>query len=143
MSTALITESLLTNIANAIRAKAGTNQTFTPAQMVTAIQNIPAGISEDNIIERNVSTLFRTSSIYNETVSFIGQGAFAYTLNLKKVTFTACEKISAAAFVYCKSLSSANFPECSLIAESAFLQCASLTTISFPKCQVISMVKPL
>lgn len=43
MSKKLITESLLTNIANAIRAKNGTSASMTPAEMATAITAIPTG----------------------------------------------------------------------------------------------------
>lgn len=45
MSRALITESYLTGIANAIRAKNGSNDTYTPPQMAAAIQAIPTGIT--------------------------------------------------------------------------------------------------
>ena len=41
MSKALITESLLTNIADAIRAKGGTSASMTPAEMATAIAALP------------------------------------------------------------------------------------------------------
>ena len=43
MSKALITEDYLTNIADAIRAKNGSSDTYTPAQMAGAIENIPQG----------------------------------------------------------------------------------------------------
>lgn len=43
MSRAIITESLLTGIANAIRTKLGGSSTYTPAQMATAIASIPTG----------------------------------------------------------------------------------------------------
>lgn len=43
MSQVLITESNLTNIANAIRSKNGSSDTYTPAEMATAISNIPSG----------------------------------------------------------------------------------------------------
>lgn len=43
MSRALITESYLTGIANAIRAKNGSSNTYTPPQMAAAIQAIPTG----------------------------------------------------------------------------------------------------
>lgn len=43
MSRALITESYLTGIANAIRAKLGVQDTYTPPQMAAAIQAIPTG----------------------------------------------------------------------------------------------------
>lgn len=40
MGKVLVTDTYLSNIANAIRGKNGTNNTYTPAQMATAIQNI-------------------------------------------------------------------------------------------------------
>lgn len=43
MSTALITESNLTAIANAIRGKNGSSDTYTPPQMAAAIEAIPTG----------------------------------------------------------------------------------------------------
>lgn len=43
MSYAKIDESLLTGIANAIRGKNGSSDTYTPAQMATAISAIPTG----------------------------------------------------------------------------------------------------
>ena len=45
MSRALITEAYLTDIANAIRAKNGSSDTYTPPQMAAAIQAIPTGIT--------------------------------------------------------------------------------------------------
>ena len=45
MSRALITESYLTGIANAIRAKLGVQDTYTPPQMAAAIESIPTGIT--------------------------------------------------------------------------------------------------
>ena len=43
MSRALITETYLEDIANAIRAKNGSSDTYTPPQMAAAIQAIPTG----------------------------------------------------------------------------------------------------
>lgn len=43
MSRALITESYLTGIANAIRTKLGVQNTYTPPQMAAAIESIPEG----------------------------------------------------------------------------------------------------
>lgn len=47
MSKALITEGYLTDIANAIRAKNGSADTFTPPQMAAAIAAIPTGSDVD------------------------------------------------------------------------------------------------
>ena len=43
MSRAIITESLLTGIADAIRAKLGGSDAYTPSEMATAIASIPTG----------------------------------------------------------------------------------------------------
>ena len=43
MSRAMITESYLTGIANAIRTKLGVQDTYTPPQMAAAIESIPTG----------------------------------------------------------------------------------------------------
>lgn len=48
MSKVLVTESYLEDIANSIRAKNGTQNTYTPSQMSTAIDNIPTGGSGDD-----------------------------------------------------------------------------------------------
>lgn len=55
MSKVLITESYLQDIADAIREKAGGNNTYTPAQMATAITNIPSG-GTSNIITGTFTT---------------------------------------------------------------------------------------
>lgn len=44
MAKVLVTESYLSAIASAIRSKAGTQQTFTPAQMASAISAISTGV---------------------------------------------------------------------------------------------------
>jgi len=54
MSKALITEGYLTDIANAIRAKNGSADTYTPPQMAAAIADIPTG-SDVDVEELNVT----------------------------------------------------------------------------------------
>lgn len=43
MSNVLVNETSLQNIANAIRTKNGSSDTYTPSEMSTAIENIPSG----------------------------------------------------------------------------------------------------
>lgn len=66
MSKALITESYLTNIANAIRSKTGKSATLTPAQMAPEINSISVGtdVSDTTAAAANVLTgkYFYTSS---------------------------------------------------------------------------------
>lgn len=77
MAKALITESLLTNIASAIRAKAGTQQTFTPAQMANAINAIPTGYTAKQVLEGTAAFL-RTSSYTNSEITILAPGAYAF-----------------------------------------------------------------
>lgn len=51
MSRALITEGYLTDIADAIRAKNGSSDTYTPPQMAAAIQAIPTGITPTGTVQ--------------------------------------------------------------------------------------------
>ena len=43
MGKVIVTDTHLTNIANAIRSKNGTQNTYTPAQMASAISALPIG----------------------------------------------------------------------------------------------------
>ena len=67
MAKVLVSESNLTNIANAIRTKNGTNNTYTPAQMSPAILAIPTGgtspIWNINITQSANQTISVTTSI--------------------------------------------------------------------------------
>lgn len=51
MSKVLVTESNLQNIANAIRTKNGSSDTYTPSEMSTAIENIPSGGGSMEIVD--------------------------------------------------------------------------------------------
>lgn len=72
MSKVLITESNLTNIADAIRSKNGSSETYTPAEMASAISNIPSGgggtITQDQdgyivISESGGTTVLQSKSV--------------------------------------------------------------------------------
>lgn len=45
MGKVIVTDTYLSNIASAIRGKAGTASLYTPAQMASAIANLPSGVS--------------------------------------------------------------------------------------------------
>ena len=76
-----------TNIANAIRTKAGTTEKLTPAQMPTAIENIPSGGGElDDYMSGNIPEIVCHATR-------LGHGAFAFMNGVKTVYIpdaTAC-----------------------------------------------------
>ena len=57
MEKVLISDTNLTNIANAIRTVNGTSNTYTPSQMSTAITNIPADIAKPFVIRSDASII--------------------------------------------------------------------------------------
>ena len=77
MSKAIITESYLTDIADAIRGKTGGSDTYTPAQMAGAITAIPTGSTAELIYSGTVtSSTTSTSSVLLATLAL---GTQAYT----------------------------------------------------------------
>ena len=55
MAKVLVSESNLTNIANAIRSKNGSSNTYTPAQMGPAILAIPTGGGSSTLWNINIT----------------------------------------------------------------------------------------
>lgn len=66
MTKVAVTETYLTNIANAIRGKNGSSDTYTPAEMATAITNIPSG---EPTLQSKTKTYTPTTSKQTETVT--------------------------------------------------------------------------
>lgn len=66
MAKVAVTEQYLTNIANAIRGKNGSSDTYTPAEMATAITNIPTGGAT---LQSKTKTYTPTTSQQTETVT--------------------------------------------------------------------------
>lgn len=118
-------------IAEAIREKNGTTNSYTPSQMGLAITAIESGSSENNE-EKWINRSFTEYS--NSSLTEIGSYTFAGMNSLSKINFPACVSIGSAAFQGCSSLTSIDFPVCINIDYSAFVQCKSLTSVNFPAC---------
>lgn len=98
MSKALITEAYLTNIADAIRAKNGSSDTYTPPQMAAAIGAIPTGgdvTVEALSVTQNGTYIAPTGKAYSPvTVNVSGGGsvyAFVRVIYLPGNTITASD----------------------------------------------------
>jgi hypothetical protein len=122
-------DSNLTTIADAIRERTGSAQSFSsPADFVDAISDLSG---KDLLMERITGTL---SEYFNSEITNIGPHAFADCQSLISVNFPACTSIGNTAFYECSNLTSINFPVCKSIGFSAFNYCYSLTTANFPAC---------
>ena len=120
-----------TSMANAIREKTGSTSAFTPAQMITEIENIPSGgIATSCILPYTYASSTITS--YSGSENFILDSAFYYCFRLTDISFPECNYIGSKAFYNCYNLTSAIFPKCSYIGSLAFQGCSGLTNISFP-----------
>ena len=62
MTKVTITEDYLENIADAIRSKNGSSNTYTPAQMAPAIQAIPTGGGGGGVSSLKVTSIMSSSS---------------------------------------------------------------------------------
>lgn len=106
----LYEESSVQAIADAIRAKSGSTDTYKIAEMPTAISAIPTGGSgdsqEDAIIQRTISGAYS-----NDRITTVG----------------------ACAFLGCNALTAIDLPNVTQVKRNAFESCNRLQTINLPK----------
>ena len=132
MANVLVEETSLQNIANSIREKTGTEDTYKPSEMATAISNIESGGGSgsnayDGIIDRTIT------EITNNSVASIGKYAFSKCTNLTNVTFTETTIVDEEAFEGCTGLITINFPKATHFRYSSFKGCKALTNINAPE----------
>lgn len=133
------------DIADAIRSKLSTSETFKPAQMASAIMSIQTGggiIPSGTIsISSNGTydvTSFATASVdvHAEHEDYIKKYTSANALTT--FTDTSATTIVYGAFAYTSSLATVSFPEATTIGTYAFAYCYKLANISFPKVKTIN-----
>ena len=117
------------NIASAIRSKAGVSSTYTPSEMPQAIQDIPSGgggRSMQVCIAPNIIT--------------IGTNAFVDCRSLQEINLPKLGTVYNGAFASCYSLSTASFENCTQIQANAFSKCYNLLSLYLLGSQVASLV---
>lgn len=127
-----VTDTELTSIANAIRAKGGTSASLVyPSGFISAIGDIPSGcggVTENSIIDRSIT------AYENSTISLIGENAFASCYYLESVSLFSCTAISTNAFYRCSSLKTVYIPNVAHIGDSGFDHCLALSEFNAPLC---------
>lgn len=161
MTRALITESLLTDIADAIRGKNGATAEYTPVQMATAIEALETkkcGVVLDDVIGDLSSAGQLALPNRSGTISFDGvKSVAAYALSYKfyrnggvtGATFPDLTTIStstalAYTFSTCTHLASLAFPALTTVSGTTACQylaygCTALASVSFPKLATIGV----
>lgn len=117
-------------IADAIRAKNGTEETYKPSEMANAIEKIETGGGVDAFIER-------TATDITSNASSIGSNAFSYYRTLETANFPLATMVDTNGFYYCSGLKSLSLPKTKSIGYNSCNGCAALETVYLPECEMI------
>lgn len=133
---AIISTKKLTAIADAIRGKNNSADTYTPDEMAAAISNIGTDDSSkiiNSIIDGSIT------EISNSEVTAIMNGKFAYSTKLESVNFPNVTELNPARegseigiFHKCTSLKNVQLPKITEVPQKTFYGCASLPAINLP-----------
>lgn len=144
------------DIADAIRGKNGSSDTYTPAQMPAAITAIPSGGGGDTLYDAYTQTGFtyennntttipnymlansKVASVSSSSVTSVGNYAFQSCASLTSINMPQLTTIGSSAFQQCTGLTSINLPA-TTVKQSAFYRCTGLTSISLPNCTSIDL----
>lgn len=130
MAKKLYEESSVRAIADAIRAKNGSTDTYKIAEMPTAISAIPTGGSgdsqEDAIIQRTISGAYS-----NDRITTVGKNAFFACLQLKSVDFPNVTSVNDNAFTSSRNLTTVSAPKLTTIGQESFSYTILLTEHTF------------
>ena len=129
MAKVLITESTLSDIAEAIRGKTGQEKSMKPSEMAVEI----SGIADSADDMRQL--IGRTITEYTDSeLTKVGMYSFYFCKSLTYVDLPACTFVDHYAFYSCSSLSEVKIPLCATLGSSSFNTCLALKSVSFPAC---------
>lgn len=132
MAKKLYEESSVQAIADAIRAKNGSTDTYKIAEMPTAISAIQTGggggadSQEDAIIQRTISGAYA-----NDRITTVGKNAFFACLHLELVDFPNVTSVNNNAFTSCNGLTTVSAPKLTTIGQESFSYTTRLAEHTF------------
>lgn len=134
MAKVLISESNLTAIANSIRSKLGTQTTYRPSDMPTAIGSISGGAT---IYYTSDGRAYPENMVIPSTVTSLPQNAYKDFIYLKSVDMSNLTiGVSSSCFMNDINLESVVLPSgvSYVIAQDCFFSCGKLNGIIIPSC---------
>ena len=131
MANVLINDQYLTDIADAIRLKSGSNETYKPKEMANAIKTITTAAPDELSIFDDLISKTYTGEFYSATAESI-PASYMASQPITMATGMKIETINSGAFYKCMNLISVNFPKVKVIHANAFKDCENLTDISIP-----------
>ena len=131
MSNVFVNDEILTAIANVIRSKNSTENTYKPTEMAGAVAKLPSYVFVKNLIEKPSTA---TEIVIPDYITAIGHGAFIYNQYLASITIPdSVTSIGNNVFYGCVSLENITIPDSvTSIGNFAFNGCAKLTNITIP-----------
>ena len=129
MSKAMISESILADIANAIRTKDGSTATMKPTEMAAKITAIPTGGGDEALKTLTHKTI---ESYSDDELKTLGNNTFENCKKLKSVDIPNTTSIGSSAFSGCAGLTEISLPQVTSIGQSTFEDCTGLTSVSLP-----------
>ena len=149
----LYSESSISDIADAIRAKGGTG-TFTVGEMAQAIEDLPSGggewtsegiatraepngaivVTANNIVPYGFTGSVAITSFVADSVTTLRQSILADCSNIVSISFASATAVNGTQqFVNCSKLTSVNLPNLTAVNNQMFQWCSSLEFIDLPK----------
>lgn len=129
----------LKNIADVIRARQSTTETYKPKDMATAIVSIGTSSNErvNSILCKTI-----TEAIF-PNVTFVKKQAFTHCTALTKVCFASAETLEYYVFDGCTSLETVELPSVKSIDTGCFRGCSAMTALILRGNTVCSLGGPI
>lgn len=124
MSYKRINEQYLTDIAEAIRNKNGTDQTYKPRELAAAVSNLKTDVTQFySSIDGSITKL------HDSLATVVGEYRYCGCSNLTTVDLPNVTSIGDSAFDGCDKLTTIKLPSVTDIGKYAFFLCRNLTTV--------------
>jgi len=134
-SSYVIQSSTLKSIASAVRSVTGKTESFTPAQMISEVENIKFYLVPYELASNSSLQVYSSP-----TVHAVGYRAFRGCTNLREINLENCEYIDLAALEHCPNLTTVRIPRCKVLGNYAFTQNSALTSIYLDKVSSVTTV---